>query len=188
MGTREAGFASGLPGYRKFESAADREELAALWNIAPERIPQTRGLAYPDIIEAAVGKRDPRPVDHRHQSGGLLPQPRCPASRLSRLWSSWWCRTAFHPTPTSEFAHLVLPAAMWGEKEGTYTNSERRVSKVNRAVTPPGEARPDFDIFLDLAGAPGRARRTFPRLAGTARRLRRMEARLGRPPVRLQRA
>ena len=39
----------------------------------------------------------------------------------------------FHPTPTSDFAHLVLPAAIWGEKEGTYTNSERRVSKVNPA-------------------------------------------------------
>src|SRR5205085_12333216 len=61
----------------------------------------------------------------------------------------------FHPTPTSELAHLVLPAAIWGEKEGTYTNSERRVSKANRAVDPPGEARPDFDIFLDLAGKTG---------------------------------
>ena len=38
----------------------------------------------------------------------------------------------FHPTPTTELADLVLPAAIWGEKEGTYTNSERRVSKVNR--------------------------------------------------------
>jgi assimilatory nitrate reductase catalytic subunit len=57
----------------------------------------------------------------------------------------------FHPTPTSALAHLVLPAAIWGEKEGTYTNSERRVSKVNAAVNPPAEARPDFDIFLDLA-------------------------------------
>jgi len=57
----------------------------------------------------------------------------------------------FHPTPTTELADLVLPAAVWGEKEGTYTNSERRVSKVNRAVAPPGEARPDFEIFLDVA-------------------------------------
>src|ERR1035437_1808464 len=57
----------------------------------------------------------------------------------------------FHPTPTSDFADLVLPAAIWDEKEGTYTNSERRVSKANRIVTPPGEARADFNIFLDLA-------------------------------------
>ena len=56
----------------------------------------------------------------------------------------------------------MLPAAMWGEKEGTYTNSERRVSKVNRAVPPPGEARSDFDIFLELAGALGVRDEIFP--------------------------
>jgi assimilatory nitrate reductase catalytic subunit len=56
----------------------------------------------------------------------------------------------------------VLPAAIWGEKEGTYTNSERRVSKVNRAVAPPGEARADFDIFLQLAEALGVREGIFP--------------------------
>src|SRR4029078_6932687 len=57
MGTREAGFASSLPGYRKFECAADRTELADLWNIDAARIPSQRGLAYPDSIEAALSKR-----------------------------------------------------------------------------------------------------------------------------------
>jgi predicted molibdopterin-dependent oxidoreductase YjgC len=68
----------------------------------------------------------------------------------------------FQPTATSELADLVLPAAIWGEKEGTYTNSERRVSKVNRAVEPPGEARADYDIFLDLAGKLGVRDELFP--------------------------
>ncbi len=54
-------------------------------------------------------------------------------------------------TPTTDLAHVVLPAAIWGEKDGTFTNSERRVSRVRAAVAPPGEARPDFDIFLGLA-------------------------------------
>jgi len=57
MGTREAGFTSSLPGYRKFERAADREDLAALWRVPVDRIPTSRGLAYPDIIEAALGKQ-----------------------------------------------------------------------------------------------------------------------------------
>src|SRR6185312_5594727 len=48
MGTREAGFTSSLPGYRKFENEKDRQELAALWNISADRIPSSRGLAYPD--------------------------------------------------------------------------------------------------------------------------------------------
>jgi assimilatory nitrate reductase catalytic subunit len=51
---------------------------------------------------------------------------------------------------------------MWGEKEGTYTNSERRVSKVNKAVEPPGEARPDFDIFLALGQRLGVREELFP--------------------------
>jgi assimilatory nitrate reductase catalytic subunit len=68
----------------------------------------------------------------------------------------------FHPTPTSDFAHLVLPAAIWGEKEGTYTNSERRVSKVNRIVAPIGQSRPDFEIFLDVASRIGCREELFP--------------------------
>jgi assimilatory nitrate reductase catalytic subunit len=54
-------------------------------------------------------------------------------------------------TPTTDLADVVLPSAIWGEKEGTYTNSERRVSRVRTAVEPPGEARTDFDIVLGLA-------------------------------------
>jgi assimilatory nitrate reductase catalytic subunit len=152
MGTREAGSASCLPGYRKFDSAVDRAELATLWNVPVDRIPAARGLAYPDIIEAALDRRiralwiiATNPVVS-FPNLGVLQQA---LEGLDFLV----VQDGFHPTPTSELAHLVLPAAIWGEKEGTYTNSERRVSKVNRAVAPPGEARSDFDIFLDLAGA-----------------------------------
>jgi anaerobic selenocysteine-containing dehydrogenase len=54
MGTRETGFASSLPGYRKFNNPKDREDLARLWNLDVDRIPTARGLAYPDMIEGAV--------------------------------------------------------------------------------------------------------------------------------------
>jgi assimilatory nitrate reductase catalytic subunit len=161
MGTREAGFASSLPGYRKFESEEHRNELAQLWNIDANRIPAARGLAYPDIIEAAVAGRiralwiiGTNPIVSfpnidvlRHALGNL---------------DFLVVQDGFHPTPTSELAHLVLPAAIWGEKEGTYTNSERRVSKVNKAVDPPAEARPDFDIFLQLAEKLGCREELFP--------------------------
>jgi anaerobic selenocysteine-containing dehydrogenase len=161
MGTREAGFASSMPGYRKFEKAEDREELAALWNVPVERIPTARGLSYPDIIEAALDRRiralwiiATNPVVSFPNYGSLH-------QALDDL-EFLVVQDGYHPTPTSEYAHLMLPAAMWGEKEGTYTNSERRVSKVNRAVPPPGEARPDFDIFLDAAGALGVRDELFP--------------------------
>jgi len=154
MGTREAGFASSMPGYRKFEDASDRDSLAAIWNVAVERIPTERGLAYPDIIEAALEKKiralwiiATNPIVSFPNLGVL--------TQALETLEFVVVQDGFHPTPTNEFADLVLPAAIWGEKEGTYTNSERRVSKVNRAVDPPGEARADFDIFLDLASALG---------------------------------
>jgi anaerobic selenocysteine-containing dehydrogenase len=55
------------------------------------------------------------------------------------------------PTETVELADLVLPAAAWGEKTGTFTNADRTVHLSQKAVEPPGSARPDLDIFLDYA-------------------------------------
>lgn len=58
---------------------------------------------------------------------------------------------AFRTTETAAFADLLLPAASWGEKEGTVTNSERRISHVRQAIAPPGEARSDWAITVDFA-------------------------------------
>jgi anaerobic selenocysteine-containing dehydrogenase len=161
MGTREAGFASALPGYRTFEEPAHRQELARLWNVPVERIPSRRGLAYPDIIEAALERKIRAIWIIATNPIVSFPNLKSLQQALESL-EFLVVQDGYHPTPTSEYAHLVLPAAMWGEKEGTYTNSERRVSKVNRAVAPPGEARPDFDIFLGLADALGVRDEIFP--------------------------
>lgn len=165
MGTREAGFTSSLPGYRKFESEQDRKELAELWGISPERIPTSRGLAYPDIVEGALAKKI-------RALWVIATNPIVSYPNLDVLTQSledlefFVVQDGFHPTPTSKLADLVLPAAIWGEKEGTYTNSERRVSKVNRAVDPPGDARADFDIFLSLARQLGCYDELFPGWTG----------------------
>jgi anaerobic selenocysteine-containing dehydrogenase len=150
MGTRESGFTSSLPGYRKFESAADREELARLWSIPAERIPTARGLAYPDIIDAVLKKRIKALWIIATNPLVSFPNIEVLKQALGEL-EFLVVQDCFHPTPTTELAHMVLPAAGWGEKEGTYTNSERRVSKVNAAVSPPGQALSDFEIFLRLA-------------------------------------
>lgn len=161
MGTREAGFASSLPGYRKFDDPADRAALASLWNLDAAELPAKRGLAYPDIVEAAVAGKvralwiiATNPLVSFPNQGVL----RHALDNLDFLV----VQDGYHPTPTTELADLVLPAAIWGEKEGTYTNSERRVSKVNKAVEPPGEARSDFDIFLAVAERLGCRDRLFP--------------------------
>jgi assimilatory nitrate reductase catalytic subunit len=161
MGTREAGFASSMPGYRRFEEAADRDELARLWNVSVDRMPTARGLAYPDIIEAVLERRIRALWIIATNPIVSFPNLRALQQALESL-EFLVVQDGYHPTPTSEYAHLMLPAAMWGEKEGTYTNSERRVSKVNRAVAPPGEARADFDIFLDLAESLGVRDEIFP--------------------------
>ncbi len=167
MGTREFGFTSSLPGYRKFESETDRRELAAIWNVAVEKIPSARGLAYPDIINAAVAGQikalwiiATNPVvSYPNQA-----QLRKALSAVEFLV----VQDGFHPTPTSELADLVLPAAIWGEKEGCYTNTERRVGKVNAAVRAPGQAKSDFEIVLRIARELGIAGELYPGWEGPA--------------------
>jgi predicted molibdopterin-dependent oxidoreductase YjgC len=149
MGTREAGFTASMPGYRAYDDPAHRAELADLWGISPARLPAARGRAYPDIVNAVVSGR----------INGLWIIATNPAvSYPNRATLEHALRTLDllvvqdgFSTPTTALADVVLPAAIWGEKEGTYTNSERRVSRVRAAVAPPGSARPDFDIFLSVA-------------------------------------
>jgi anaerobic selenocysteine-containing dehydrogenase len=161
MGTREAGFTSSMPGYRKFDNAADRAELASLWNVEEARLPVRRGLAYPDIVEGAVGGSIRAMWIIATNPLVSFPNQAVLRQALENL-EFLVVQDGYHPTPTTELADLVLPAAIWGEKEGTYTNSERRVSKVNRAVDPVGEARSDFDIFLAVAERLGCREEIYP--------------------------
>ncbi len=185
MGTRESGFTSSLPGYRKFDNPQDREDLARIWNIDVDRIPTARGLAYPDIIEAAVAGKIKALWFIATNPAVSFPNYSVLEQAL-RSVDFLVVQDGFHPTPTSEFAHLVLPAAIWGEKEGTYTNSERRVSKVNRCRHAARRSSSRLRYLPRPCRTPRRARRTLSGLAHDARRLQRVAARLRGPHVRLQ--
>jgi assimilatory nitrate reductase catalytic subunit len=161
MGTRETGFTSGLPGYRKFDSPSDRAELATMWGIDEARIPTKRGLAYPDIVEATVASKIKALWIIATNPLVSFPNQDTLRQGLSNL-DFLVVQDGYHPTPTTELADLVLPAAIWGEKEGTYTNTERRVSKVNKAVEPMGESKSDFDIFLAVAEKLGCREELYP--------------------------
>jgi anaerobic selenocysteine-containing dehydrogenase len=160
MGTRETGFTASMPGYRAYDNANDRAELARLWNVDETRLPKERGRAYPDIISGItegrikglwiIGTNPVVSFPNRAELEYAL-------SRLELLV----VQDGFH-TPTTALAHIALPTAIWGEKEGTFTNSERRVSRVRKAVEPPGEARTDFDIFLSIADRLGMKHELFP--------------------------
>ena len=149
MGTREAGFTASMPGYRSYDDPGARAELAALWGIDESQLPKARGRAYPDIINGVIdGKIRGLWII------GTNPVVSFPNRELLELAFGQLDLLVVQDgfdTPTTALADVVLPAAIWGEKEGTFTNSERRVSRVRAAVAPPGEARPDFDIILALA-------------------------------------
>jgi anaerobic selenocysteine-containing dehydrogenase len=164
MGTREAGGATSAPGYRPWDDANARAEIAALWNVDASTLPTERGRAYPDIIDGIIeGTIKGLWVIGTNPIVSFPDRARLEAAfeRLELLVVQ-----DIFPTPTTERAHVVLPAAMWGEKDGTYTNSERRVSRARRAVEPPGDAKSDFDIVLALADRLGCRATLFPGWSG----------------------
>ena len=110
------------------------------WGVDEARLPAERGRAYPDIINGVVDGPDQGPVDHRHQPGRVVPQPRGARAAPSASLDLLVVQDGFE-TPTTALADVVLPAAIWGEKDGTFTNSERRVSRV-RARGRAARARP----------------------------------------------
>jgi assimilatory nitrate reductase catalytic subunit len=160
MGTREAGFTASMPGFRSYDDPAARAELAVLWGMDENRLPTERGRAYPDIVNAVMSRRIRALWVIGTNPIVSFPNRESLQHALARL-DLLVVQDAFE-TPTTALAHVVLPAALWGEKDGTFTNSERRVSRVRAAVPPPGDARSDFHILLDVARRWGVADELFP--------------------------
>lgn len=150
MGTRESGFTSSLPGYRNYGDVKAAEEYARIVNVPTELIPTSRGYKYGEIIEAIErGEIKALWVVATNPLVSFVDQTRLRAA-LAKL-DLLVVQDAFM-SDTAELADVVFSAATWGEKEGTYTNSERRCNRANKAINPPGEAKSDFDIFLEFSG------------------------------------
>jgi anaerobic selenocysteine-containing dehydrogenase len=150
MGSRLFSGTSSLAGGRSFTDVADRAEVADILGIDVARIPDRNGMAYDEIVDA-IGD-----------------------GRIKALWviatntvHSWIEQTRLEPalanleflvvqdmyasTDTARRADLVLPAAGWAEKNGTFINSERRIGLVKRVAAAPGDALADFAIFKLIA-------------------------------------
>jgi assimilatory nitrate reductase catalytic subunit len=160
MGTRETGFTASMPGYRAYDDPAARRELAALWGVDEERLPTERGRAYPDIVNGVIDGRIKGLWIIATNPVVSFPNRELLEHALGEL-DLLVVQDGFE-TPTTALADVVLPAAIWGEKDGTFTNSERRVSRVAKAVEPPGEAKSDFDIVMALASQLGLRHELFP--------------------------
>ena len=150
MGGREVGgLCAGLPGYRSVEDKEDRAEVEQAWGVEPGSISGESGLPATEMFRALE-----EGVTKLMWVVATNPAVSMPdLSRTQRALENaefLVVQDAYH-TETTQLADLILPAAQWGEKAGTMTNSERRVSLVEKVVEPVGEARPDWWIFADVA-------------------------------------
>jgi anaerobic selenocysteine-containing dehydrogenase len=149
MGTRETGFTASMPGYRGYDNPKHRTELAELFGVNEDRLPTARGKAYPDIVDGILtGSIKALWVIGTNPIVSFPDRARLETAL--RSLELLVVQDGFE-TPTTLLADIVLPAAIWGEKDGTYTNSERRASRARAAVMPPCDARSDFHLFLDIA-------------------------------------
>jgi anaerobic selenocysteine-containing dehydrogenase len=149
--TRECGADGDLPGFRNWSNPEHVDELARLWNVDPLTIPHWAPPTHAMQI-------------WRYAEQGSIrflwisaTNPAVSLPELSRIRDILRREDLFvvaqdgFRTETTELADVVLPAALWGEKQGTFTNVNRTVHLSEKAVEPPGEARSDLDIFLDYA-------------------------------------
>ncbi len=156
MGGREVGgMATLLPGHRDPADPRHRAEIAGLWGVPG--LPEAPGRTAVELFEAVAAGAIKALWIACTNPAQSMPDQRLVRAALARA-ELVVLQEAYGNTETAAFADVLLPAASWGEKDGTVTNSERRISRVRAAGAPPGEARADWAIATDFA------RRLGPRL------------------------
>jgi assimilatory nitrate reductase catalytic subunit len=149
MGGREVGgMANLLSGHRDLGNAGHRAEVARLWGV--DSVPEKPGKTAVEMFQAAADGEIRALWIACTNPAQSMPDQATVRRALERA-EFVVLQEAFAGTATSHYAHLLLPASSWGEKEGTVTNSERRISRVRAAVPAPGSARADWRIVCDVA-------------------------------------
>jgi ferredoxin-nitrate reductase len=150
MGGRETGgLAQLLPGYRFVTNDQHRAEVEQFWGIPSGSIsPQNGRTAWDMITGLEIGDVQMLWVVATNPAVSLPDLERTKAALRKSPFTI--CQDAYYPTETAAFAHVLLPAAQWGEKTGTMTNSERVVTLCQAFREPVGEAIPDWEIFAEV--------------------------------------
>jgi predicted molibdopterin-dependent oxidoreductase YjgC len=131
----------------------EREENArqweAAWHVEPGGLSRRRGLTTTEILS------------HAHEGGvrslyimgenPVMTEPNMHATRRHMEQLEFLVAQDIFINESGAYADVILPAAAWAEKEGTFTNTDRRVQRVRKAISPRGEARADWEIVCDLA-------------------------------------
>jgi assimilatory nitrate reductase catalytic subunit len=150
MGSRLYSNTTNLLGGHDFEDADDRRKIAGILGIDAARIPHQNSWAYHEIIEGilaghikglwVIATNPAHSWINQNMLDDVLP-------RLDFLV----VQDMYHSTETARLADLILPAAAWGEKDGTFINSERRLGLIKKVAKAPGQALADFSIFRLIA-------------------------------------
>jgi len=149
MGGREVGgLANLLSAHRDLANPQHRAEVAALWGV-PD-VPSKPGLTAVEMFQAAADGQVKALWIACTNPAQSMPDQTTVRRALERA-EFVVVQEAFATAATADFADLLLPATTWGEKDGTVTNSERRITRVRPAVPAPGQARHDWRIGVDLA-------------------------------------
>ncbi|MFW6320583.1 MAG: assimilatory nitrate reductase NasA [Halohasta sp.] len=159
MGNRVCSAKETWPGHQPFESSEVRKEIASTWGVPFSRLPRDRGAGFVTIVDRiARGEIDVCWTVATNPAAGMPD-----ASHVKSVLEDVFLvvQDSFY-SDTVACADVVLPAATWGETEGTTMNMERRVSRVTAATEPPASVRQDLDIIAaignriepDLFGTP----------------------------------
>ena len=149
MGGREVGgLANLISAHRNMSNPAHRAEVAALWGVAD--VPCQPGKTAVEMFEAAADGEIKALWIACTNPAQSMPDQATVRRALQRA-EFVVVQEAYAHTATCAYADLLLPATTWGEKDGTVTNSERRISRVRPAVAAPGAARHDWLIATDFA-------------------------------------
>ena len=149
MGGREVGgLANLLSAHRDLANPAHRAEVARWWGVSS--VPEHPGKTAVEMFQAAADGEIKALWIACTNPAQSMPDQSTVRRALERA-ELVVVQEAFADTETCKYADLLLPASTWGEKEGTVTNSERRISRVRAAVPAAGQARHDWQIVVDLA-------------------------------------
>ncbi|RJQ55203.1 MAG: formate dehydrogenase subunit alpha [Nitrospiraceae bacterium] len=140
-----------LTAYQKVSDSGVRKKFAKAWNI--DSLPDTEGTKIPAMFDGMLHGE----IRALYLMGENVvmsePNQAHTIAALEKLDLLIVQDIFFNET--AQYAHVVLPAACFAEKDGTFTNTERRVQRVNKAVEPPGQAKEDWRIVSEIAGRMG---------------------------------
>jgi formate dehydrogenase alpha subunit len=138
-----------FPGYMPVDDPANATLWEAVWGVEPGRLSRKRGLTTTEILSNA----HPGGVRCLYIMGEnpMMSEPNLNQTRQHMQQLEFLVAQDIFINESGAFADVFLPAVSWAEKDGTFTNTDRRVQRVRQALPPRGQARPDWQILCDLA-------------------------------------